>query len=145
MTAKQYLQQLRKIALQMSVLRDEILRMRSRLESTTVPLKPDRVQSSSKGDSFADAIAVMADKSVQYESLMLIYEDMRQRIIGQILELDEPRYIEILQKRYVKNEQLKAIAVDMHYSETYAARLLNQALAAFEAKHPILFKQDSQR
>lgn len=129
----------------MSFLRDEIARMRSRLESTSVPLKPDKVQSSSRGDSFATAIAAMADKAVQYETLLDIYEHLRQRIVDQILELDDPRFIEILSKRYVQGVQLKVIAIDMHYSETYTARLLSMALVAFESKYPEITKQDNQR
>lgn len=135
MTAKQYLQQLRKTALQMSVLRDEIERMRSRLESTTVPIKQDKIRSS-KGDSFADAIAIMADRSVQYETLLAVYEGMRQRIIEQILALDDPRSIEILQRRYVQGQSIVQIADGMHYSREYISVLHGKALREFSEKYP---------
>lgn len=139
MTPKQYLQQLQKIAIRMSALRDEVIRMRSRLESTTVPLKKDRVQSSSKGDAFADAIAIMADKSVQYEELLTIYEGMRQRIIEQILALDDLRSVEILSKRYVQGKGMIQIAEEMHYSRGYVSVLHSKALRQFAEKYQDLF------
>lgn len=140
MTAKQYLQQLQRLAAQMWALKDQIEHMRARLESTTVPIKQDLVQSSSKGDSFADAIAAMADKALYYDTLMYSFEQTRQTILDQILGLDDPRYITVLDLRYVQGKSLKQISAEMFYAETYVARLLSQAHAAFAKKYPEILR-----
>ena len=57
MTAKQYLQQLRRIAQNIDVLNEEIVRLRARIESTTIQIT-ERVQSSGAGDALADQIAM---------------------------------------------------------------------------------------
>lgn len=119
----------------MWILRNEIEHLRTRLESTTIPLKLDKVQSSSKGDSFATAIAELADKSIKYEEMLWEYERRRQIIVDQIDRMDDLRDAAILYERFVRGQPIRAIADTLHYSEKYLSTLLTHALTAFEKKY----------
>lgn len=135
MTAKQYLQQLSRIQRDIDILEEAVARDRARLESTTVPLKPDRVQSSSKGDAFADAIARLADKDMQRRDLILIYEGLYDRIVDQILGIPNDLQGRVLYEYYVKKKLWKTIADEQHYTVPYLGVIHKKALATFEAMY----------
>jgi hypothetical protein len=135
MTAKEYLAQLRKLQRNISILHEEIERYRARLESTSAPLKPDKVQSSIKGDRFADAIAELADADLQRQELCLIYEALRDRIVKQILDVPVELWEAILYQYYVKGLSLWKIAEMEHYSYSYVRQEHRSALMFFELQY----------
>lgn len=131
MTAKQYLRQLSKIELNIRILTDELEERRTRLTSTAAPVLGDKVQSTPKGDAFAAAMAAIADKDIQRQELVFIYEQQRDRIVGQIIELPNPLQARVLYDRYVQNRTLVQIADATHYSYTRICHVHGQALADF--------------
>lgn len=137
MTAKQYLAQLAKLKVNIGILQEAIIRERSKLESTSVPLKPDKVQSSQHGDVFADAIARLADKDMQRQEMMLIYEMLYDQIVDQILDIPDSLESLVLYQRYVKTtpdglfRPWKVISDEQHYSIQYLARVHKEALVTF--------------
>lgn len=135
MTAKQYLRQLSKLQQRINILKDEIDERRTRLESTTAPVLGDRVQTSPGGDRFADAIAILADKDLQRQNLIWIYEQQRDDIVDQILELDNVTQQKVLYERYVRERYLKDIARDMCYSYDRICHIHGEALISFARKH----------
>ena len=135
MTAKQYLRQLSKLQHRIKILQEEIAERRTRLESTTAPVLGDRVQTSPGGDRFADAIAILADKDLQRQELVWIYENMRDKIVDQILELDNDTQQKVLYERYVHEKYLKDIAREMSYSYDRICHIHGEALISFARKH----------
>lgn len=135
MTVKQYLRQLSKLQQRINILKDEIDERRTRLESTTAPVLGDRVQTSPGGDRFADAIAILADKDLQRQELVWIYENMRDKIVDQILELENTTQQKVLYERYVRERYLKDIAKDMCYSYDRICHIHGEALISFARKH----------
>lgn len=135
MTARLYLRQLPLLQLRIDRLHEDLERRRARLESTTKPLSADIVQTSPGGDRFADAIAALADKDLQYEALLEIYEEFRQRITSQILGMESDLHIKVLLGRYVDGKSLAALADEMYYSRGYIRQVHTLALAAFELKY----------
>lgn len=135
MTAREYLAQLRRLQRNISILHEEIERYRARLESTSAPLKPDKVQSSIKGDRFADAIAELADADLQRQELCLIYEALRDRIVKQILDVPVELWEAILYQYYVKGLSLQRIAELEHYSYAYVRQMHRSALMFFELQY----------
>lgn len=131
MTAKQYLRQLTKLELNIRILTDELEERRTRLTSTAAPPLGDKVQSSPRGDAFAAAMAAIADKDIQRQELVFIYEQQRDRIVGQIIELPNPLQARVLYDRYVRNRTLVQIADATHYSYTRICHVHGQALADF--------------
>lgn len=135
MTAKNYLAQLRKIAANIAVLQEEIIRCRTRLESTTMNIAGDRVQSSGSKDRFADQVAALADKETVYCDMLEVYETLRQRIVAKVLGLDNPVYSRILYARYVQGKTLAAIADELGYSYDRTRHIHGEALQAFTEKY----------
>lgn len=135
MTAREYLGQLKRIRLQVSRLTEDVLRMRARLESTTIPLRTDKVQSSGSGDKFADAIVRMADKELQCRDLIDDYEFLGRKIEAQIQSLDDPVHVAILTGVYVNGWHLTRVCGVINYSYAHTKRLHAKALDAFEEKY----------
>lgn len=133
MTAKQYLQQLRRIAQNIDVLNEEIVRLRARIESTTIQIT-ERVQNSGAGDALADQIASLVDKEQNYMSLLDIYEDLRQKIVTKVLAMEMP-YSRILYARYVQGRGLQEIAKELCYSYEWMRHLHGVALKEFAKKY----------
>ena len=131
MTAKQYLRQLARLQLNIKILTEELEERRTRLTSTAAPVLGDKVQSSPRGDAFAAAMAALADKDLQRQELVFIYEQQRDRIVGQIIELPNPLQARVLYDRYVQNRTLVQIADATHYSYTRICHIHGQALADF--------------
>lgn len=135
MTAKQYLRQLSKIELNIRLLTEELEERRTRLTSTAAPPLGDKVQSSPKGDTFASAMAVLADKDLQRRELIVCYEMLRDEIVEKILGLDNSIYSQVLYERYVQRKSWDSISEDMHYSLQHIFRLHGNALVAFAVKY----------
>lgn len=134
MTAKQYLRQLARLQLQISILSEEIETRRTRLTSTAAPALGDKVQSSPH-DVFADMMAALADKEVQQAELLFIYEEQRDKIVREILGMDNPTQAEVLYLRYVKGQRWDVIADAMHYNRQHVCRIHGNALVEFAKKY----------
>lgn len=135
MTAKQYLGQLRTLQKHIKVLKEELIRRRTSLESTAAPILSDRVQTSPGGDRFADAIAALADKDIQLEELLRVYSDLRQHIIVQICRMPNELQSSVLRLKYAEGMSLPQVADALHYSEGYIKQVHTAALLSFEARY----------
>lgn len=135
MTAKQYLRQLTKLELNIRILTDELEERRTRLTSTAAPPLGDKVQSSPRGDAFAAALAALADKDLQRTELIYMYEILRDRIVEQILGLDNVVQSQVLYERYVQHKRWDEIAEGMYYSRQHVCRIHGNALVEFAKKY----------
>lgn len=134
MTAKEYLGQLRKLNVRISIVREDIMRLRARAESMTVTLS-EKVQSSPR-DTFSDNMAKLVDRETQLESLCDVYDTMVAHILDEILQMPNELYSSILYKRYASGLSLDEIAKILHYSHDRVRHLHGEALAAFERQFP---------
>ena len=137
MTAKQYLRQLSKIEQNIRILTDELEERRTRLTSTAAPPLGDKVQSSPRGDAFAAALAALADKDVQRRELIFVYEDLRDRIVDQIVGLPDTVQSQVLYERYVQRKRWDDIAVGMNYSIQRIFQIHGNALVEFARKYKL--------
>ena len=135
MTAKQYLRQLSRLQQNIKILAEEIEERRTRLTSTAAPSLGDKVQSSPQADAFATAMAILADKDLQRQDLVWIYEAKRDEIVDQILGLDNIVQQRVLYERYVRERYLKDIAAEMHYSYDRICHIHGEALSSFARKY----------
>lgn len=135
MTAKQYLRQLSKLELNIRILTDELEERRTRLTSTAAPPLGDKVQSSPRGDAFAAALAALADKDLQRTELIYTYEILRERIVEQILGLDNVVQSRVLYDRYVQGKRWDDIAEELYYSRQHVCRIHGSALVEFAKKY----------
>ncbi len=93
----------------------------------------DRVQSTPVDKLSADVGRIL-ELEEQIRARMMQYIEAKTRIIDEIQQLQEPRYIEILYKRYVEDKNLTIVAKEIPYEYTYACHLHGEALKAFEDK-----------
>lgn len=141
MTPKEYLSQLKRMRYSISRLTEDVIRMRARLESTTMKIQSERVKSSVFGDKFADAIAGMADKEIACSYLIDDYEVLGKKIEAQIRGLDNPVHAAVLEGVYINGWHLTRVAEAIHYSYQHTKRLHYAALEAFGRKYPDIIQQ----
>lgn len=102
MTAKEYLSQIRLLNLKIDQKMEEKADLMSRAMGNHSPtLTKDKVQSSISGDRMSNTIDRYVDLEKEIDDLIDRYVDKRDMIINQIHQLEDPRYVELLQLKYV--------------------------------------------
>lgn len=134
MNTREYLWQVKALSLKI----DQRQKQRLELESSITGMKSiqydsDRVQSSHR-DSLCDRITSLISLQTDISDLMTEYLGFKSKIIGQIQDLSDTRYVALLYKRYIEFKRFEVIAIEMGYDFTYIRRLHNKALKAFEKK-----------
>lgn len=134
MTAREYLGQLRKCSVRIAIIREDVMRLRSRLESVTVSMS-EKVKTSPK-DTFTETMAKLIDRQTALEGLCEQYDSMMVHILDEILEMPNEIYSSILYKKYATGLSLGEIAGILHYSVDRVKHLHGDALRAFEIQYP---------
>lgn len=133
MTAKKYLQQLRILDLKIRQREEQVNELKSKaFGSGSISGGGERVQTSVAGDKLSENVSKYVDLQAEIESLTEAFIVKKHEIITAIQELDDPRYISILYKRYVNFETFERIACDMNYNYTWTCELHGRALQALE-------------
>lgn len=94
-------------------------------------LTSDRVQSSVDPDKLLSLIAKINEKEQAITRRISALVDMKANISGQIQQMQNTRYEELLHSRYVMCLRWEEIAVQMHIDLRWVYRLHGQALEAF--------------
>ena len=147
MTAKEYLRQLplfdMKIQQKVNE-RNDLMLMATCTGS--LGMDPNKVQTSIAGDKMSEAVSKYVDKEAEINQMIDEYVDLKDKIINEIHQLTDVRYVELLYLRYVPDVQthrvkrLEEIACIMKrtdgepYSFDHIARLHGQALEDFGEK-----------
>lgn len=128
MSVKDFLNRIKTIDLLIDTKLEEITVLRNRLMNVTVSCDGERVQTSKKGDKFADTIAKIVDleneinadidKLVEHKSLAKVLID----------KLDEDVLKVILYKRYFSGKTFNQIADEIGYTERWTCELHERAL-----------------
>ena len=143
-SAKTYLSKIRLLDLKIKQLieeRDSLIALAGGLRSK--PLDPDPVQTSISGDTMSLTVARYLDLEAELNEDIDLYVHTKDRIIHQIHDLEDPRYVELLHLRYVKYLRLEEIACVMvrtdgrPYSYVHIRRLHGKALQEFQKKHMV--------
>lgn len=133
MTAKEYLQQLHKLDVIIKQRSQEKADLRARLFSIgSFDYSKERVQTSlPEGAGYEKQIEKIVDLEKEIDFLIDEYVELKHTIIGQLHELRNGKYIEILYKRYVENKKLEQIAVEMGYTYNHVRHIHGYALQEF--------------
>ena len=132
MTAKEYLRQIELLNAKISRRQKQIDELHALAEGNGSPSLSERVQTSMDGDKMSDAVSKYVDLESELEEMVCDLMVLKNRIIGEIEELDDVRYVQILEKRYVDCMTFEQIAVDMHMDIRHIFRLHGYALLKFE-------------
>lgn len=142
MTAKEYLQQLHRADVIINQRIQEKADLQLRLSSVGgFDYTKERVQTSlSVGARYERKVVKILELENEIDCLIDNYVDLKHKIIGEIHELQNSKYIEILYKRYVEEKRLEEVAVEMNYTFQYVILLHGYALKEFSEKHSIYFQ-----
>ena len=135
MSAKQYLLQLQILDMKINQKIEESAQLRSIVQGRGMSCDSERVQTS-PANIQENMIVKYLDLEREIDKMIDAYVDQKDKIINQIHELSDVRYIKILFDRYVPDENghtksFEQISVEMNYSYTYVCDLHGQALIAF--------------
>ena len=131
MTAKEYLSRISMLDAQIKTRQNQVEELKALVEGSRKELSADRIQSSTKKDTLAECVIrwIQFEKEITVKLNKLI--KLKNRIIGQIYEMDNLRHIRILELRYVEQKKWEEIADDMKLDLRYIYRLHGYALQDF--------------
>ena len=128
MTAKQYLNRVRRIDKEIEALLRLVQRTRESLESVTQNYEADGAQSTKNPHKY--------DRLVELESLVDAKIDeqiaLKSEILCTIMKLNDRRQRLVLMEYYVEMKTFEEIAVDIHYSWKQTHRIHARALKAVD-------------
>ncbi len=90
-----------------------------------------RVISSPSPDVMADSVVRYVDLLAQIRKEKLRFLILKNKIINQIHQVKDPRYMSVLHQRYIKYREISEIARNLHYSCDWTRHLLSQAVGEF--------------
>ena len=124
MTAKQYLNRVRRIDKEIEALLRLVQRTRESLESVTQNYEADGAQSTKNPHKY--------DRLVELESLVDAKIDeqisMKAEILATIMQLNDRRQRLVLMEYYVEMKTWEQVAVDLNYSYMHITRIHGYAL-----------------
>lgn len=136
MTAKEYLQQLRMLDIKIRHRKEQVEELRAlAMCSGSFAGDGDRVQTSGSGDRMSEQVARYVDLQAEVEEMIRGYTEKKDRIIREIHELSDARYVEVLFKRYVEFKRLDVIASEMGYTYEWIRMVHGHALQAFSREY----------
>lgn len=131
MRAKEYLQQIRKLDIRIGQRITQLNEMRARVHIMgSFDYSKDRVQSSpSSGNK---QIEELVDFEKDINALIIREQLLKDKIIGEIQQLENPIHVDLLFRRYLECQSFERISCDMGYTYNYTLNLHGMALQAFE-------------
>lgn len=124
LTAKQYLNRVRRIDKEIEALLRMVRKTRESLESMTQNYDGDGAQSTKNPHKFDRLVELesMVDKKIDEQI------DLKAEILNTIMQLDDRRQRLVLMEYYVEMKTWEQVAVDLNYSYMHITRLHGYAL-----------------
>ena len=134
--AKEYLKQVRKLdhMIEQRIKERDSLRQFDGVSG--IAYDGDPVQTSPDGSApFEKTVARIIALEAELDDLIDEFVSTRNRIIGEIQELENTNHVVLLYKRYIEYKTLEEIAVEMHYTYIWVRQMHGYALQEFERTH----------
>lgn len=133
LTARQYLEQLKILDIQITQDLERLSEMKeSALSTGGIDYIRERVQTSPVGDRIGIDVARYMMFNDEINAEIGSFVNAREQIIKEIRELRNPYYIQVLFKMYVQFKNIKVAAAEMGMSYPYVRDLHKKALKEFE-------------
>lgn len=136
MTAKEYLQEIRKFDRyieQKQIEYDSLYRLRG--GAGAIDYSKDKVQTSPDGQGFTRISDRLVDLQSEINEAVDRFCQIKHDRIEQIQQLSKVEYSEILFKRYVEYKSFERIAYEMNYTYKYICNIHGFALKEFYDSH----------
>lgn len=135
MTKKEFLRQYLDLSREIDAKLEEVSRYRALATKVTQSLAPDKVQCT-QGNNFDRVMATLIDLKNQACEDVVVKLRSQAKIIAAINRLQDQRYREVLQRRYIGGETWDEIAVHMHYDRRWVTKLHGEALERIALESP---------
>lgn len=139
MTAKEYLNNLRKLKRRLNNKKRQCENIRENIEFLRgIDYSKDKVQTSAK-DSMSETMATLLDLEHEVEEEIQRYTDQYNETVNRINGMSRKEYIDILTMRYLEDDYRKRkfeyIACEIDYSYDRTCHMHGEALQEFERKY----------
>lgn len=136
MKAKEYLKQVELLDVKIRQKKIELAGLKEEATCTgAFDYSAEKVQTSSKADSMSKKVAKYVDLENEIHEDIERLTELKHKVIGQIHILDDPKYINVLFKKYIEYKGLKEISKELGYSYDHIRRVHGWALLEFQRKN----------
>nr|DAU86341.1 MAG TPA: Protein of unknown function (DUF722) [Caudoviricetes sp.] len=136
MKAKEYLKQVELLDVKIRQKKIELAGLKEEATCTgAFDYSAEKVQTSSKADSMSKKVAKYVDLENEIHEDIERFTELKHKVIGQIHMLDDPKYINVLFKKYIEYKGLKEISKELGYSYDHIRRVHGWALLEFQRKN----------
>ena len=133
LTARQYLEQLQMIDMQINQDIERLDEMKeSALCTGAIDYSRERVQTSPVGDKIGTDVTRYITLNEKINAEIDRFVDAKEQIIREIRELRDINYVQVLYKVYVQFKSLRVASEEMKKSYRYVIQIHNDALRVFE-------------
>ncbi len=132
MTAKEYLQGIKKLDSLINSLTEEYETMRSLALKVTASNDGERVQNSGSDDKMADMVIRLIEQQEKINRNIDKYINMRANIHEVLSLLDNGDHIRLLYKRYFEYKSWEVIAYEMGYTYRWVTKIHGNALTELD-------------
>ena len=133
MTAKEYLNQVRLLELQINAKLEQVARLRSLTEKITVTLSPAAGTASPNPTALQDRILRLMEAEEELNADIDRLVDLKREIHGLLLQVEPPEYRLLLELRYLNGHEWPEIAEELGFCKRTLYRMHDQALEKVEA------------
>lgn len=141
MTGKEYLIAVQDKDKEITAQKEYIETLRSVLESISIRIDSERVQSTSDPDKFGKIFAQIDEEEKKLERMQGDFLMYKLKAVSEIRRVHTEKHRILLYERYIHYKSFKIIAGLMNYSYDYVLELHGNALLEFEEMNPVLFGQ----
>lgn len=139
MNAQRYLQQIKILDTKIKQKEDQYFEIyNAATNAGEIRFDKELVQTTRTGDRTEKLVIKYSQLEKEISEQKLKFHEIKNRIINEIQELSDDRYINILYKRYVEYKNYEVISKEMRYSFDYVKELHRNSIKAFEEKHPTI-------
>lgn len=139
MNAQRYLQQIKILDTKIKQKEDQYFEIyNAATNAGVIRYDKELVQTTRTGDRTEKLVIKYSQLEKEISEQKLKFHEIKNRIINEIQELSDDRYINILYKRYVEYKNYEVISKEMRYSFDYVKELHRNSIKAFEEKHPTI-------
>lgn len=138
MTAKEYLCNVQDKDKEITAQEEYIDALRSVLDSISVNMNGERVQSTSDPDKFGKIFAQIDEEETKLKQMKEDFLIYKLGVITAIKQVQTDKHRTLLYERYINYKSFKVISVLMNYSYDYTLELHGNALKEFLDMNPLL-------
>lgn len=135
-TAEKYLKKVSMMKKRLMLVEDELEVVNGLLTKVTSgPLQQDVVTTSRDLTKQENLIIELSELKDKYNNLFEEYKDVREEVIGEILELENPVYSNILYYRFIEEKKFDEISERIGYTYRWTQELYQRSVKEFALKH----------